>query len=139
MKAQIPLGSVFGIRIGLHYSWLIIAFLISLSLASVLQVNNPGWGAATVCATAIITAALFFLTIIIHDLSHAMVATSNGLSVRSITLFALGGVAQIEKEAKNARTEFWLGIVGPITSLIIGIICLVVLYGLGWRFSQFPK
>ncbi len=139
MRAQIPLGSVFGIKIGLHYSWLIIAFLISLSLGTNFGATNPEWGTVIIWLTAIATALLFFLTIIVHELSHAIVAKSHGLPVRSITLFALGGVAEIEKEARDARTEFWLGIVGPITSFVIGSICLAVLYGLGWKPPNFPR
>ena len=139
MKAQIPLGTILGIKIGLHYSWLIIAFLISLSLGSNFTATNPEWGPVAIWATAIATAVLFFVTIVVHELSHAMVAKFHGLPVRSITLFALGGVAQIEKEAGDARTEFWLGIVGPITSFVIGTICLAVLYAFGWKPPHFPK
>lgn len=139
MRAQIPLGTVSGIRIGLHYSWLIIAFLISLSLGSNFAATNPEWGPGIIWATAIATALLFFVTIVVHELSHAMVAKSHGLPVRSITLFALGGVAEIEQEAGDARTEFWLGIVGPITSFVIGTICLAVLYGFGWKPPHFPR
>jgi Zn-dependent protease/predicted transcriptional regulator len=139
MRAQIRLGRVFGVRIGLHYSWLIIAFLISLSLGSNFGATNPEWGSWIIWATAITTALLFFLTIVVHELSHAIVAKSHGLPVRSITLFALGGVAEIEKEAGDARTEFWLGIVGPITSFVIGTICLAVLYGFGWKPPHFPR
>jgi Zn-dependent protease len=101
--------------------------------------NNPEWGDGVIWTTSIITSLLFFLTIVVHELSHAIVAKSHGLPVRSITLFALGGVAEIEKEAGDARTEFWLGIIGPITSFVIGIICLAVLYGFGWRPPNFPR
>lgn len=139
MRAQIRLGSVFGVRIGLHYSWVIIAFLISLSLVGHFRMNNPEWGDVVIWTISIFTSLLFFLTIVVHELSHAMVAKSHGLPVRSITLFALGGVAEIEKEAGDARTEFWLGIVGPITSFVIGTICLAVLYGFGWRPPHFPR
>lgn len=67
----------------------------------------------------------------VHELSHAAVAKARGLPVRSITLFALGGVAQIEKEASDAKTEFWMGIAGPITSALIGLICLGLAAGIG--------
>ena len=133
MKAQIKLGSVFGVRIGLHYSWLIIALLISFSLAGQFRVHNPEWGEGVIWATAIVTALLFFTAIVVHELSHAMVAKARGLPVRSITLFALGGVAEIEKEATDAKTEFWIGIIGPITSLLIGVFCLAVVLAFGCK------
>ena len=95
MHATIRLGRIFGIQIGLHYSWLLVAF----SLAAQFRSDNPGWGERTIWATAILTAVLFFVTIIMHELSHSVVAKARGLPVRSITLFALGGVAEIDKDA----------------------------------------
>ena len=77
--------------------------------------------------------------IVVHELSHAIVAKARGLPVRSITLFALGGVAQIEKEAADAKTEFWMGIIGPITSFVIGLICLLLTVALGWRPPDLPQ
>jgi Zn-dependent protease len=139
MKAQIKLGRIFGVEIGLHYSWFLIAFLITLSLAEQFRVNNPDWSYNLRWALAVFTAVLFFVAIILHELSHALVAKARGLPVRSITLFALGGVAQIEKEAADAKTEFWMGIIGPITSLVIGAICLAITVALGWTPPEFPK
>src|SRR6266480_788404 len=132
MKAQIKLFRIFGIQIGLHYSWLLIAVLIVLSLAGQFAATNAQWGTNIIWGVAVLTALLFFATIVIHELSHAAIAKARGLPVRSITLFALGGVAQIEKEASDAKTEFWMGIAGPITSAVIGIICLGIAAGVGW-------
>jgi Zn-dependent protease/predicted transcriptional regulator len=87
---------------------------------------------------ALITALLFFVSIVLHELSHAIVAKARGLPVRSITLFALGGVAEIEKEAVDAKTEFWMGIAGPITSFVIGVICLALAVAFGFRPPEFP-
>lgn len=139
MKAQIKLGRIFGVEIGLHYSWFIIALLITLSLAAQFSLNNPDWSDSLRWGLAIITAVLFFAAIVIHELSHAVVAKARGLPVRSITLFALGGVAEIEKEAADAKTEFWMGIVGPITSFVIGVICLGIALALGWTPPGFPQ
>jgi Zn-dependent protease/CBS domain-containing protein len=139
MQAQIKLGRIFGIQIGLHYSWLIIAFLVTLSLVAHFYATNPQWGAGMIWATAIITALLFFVAIIAHELSHAAVAQTRGLPVRAITLFALGGVAQIEKDAADAKTEFWMGIAGPIASVIIGLVCLALSLALGWRPPTMPQ
>jgi Zn-dependent protease/predicted transcriptional regulator len=138
MQAQIRLGSIQGVKIGLHYSWLIIALLITLSLRAYFRLHNPEWGEGVIWATAIITTLFFFTTIVAHELSHASVAKAHGLPVRSITLFALGGVAEIEQETPDARTEFWIGIIGPITSCLIGLICLGVVLAFGWAPSVFP-
>jgi Zn-dependent protease/predicted transcriptional regulator len=121
-----------GVEIGLHYTWFIIALLITLSLAEHFRAHNPEWSGNVIWGTAIITALLFFSCIIAHELAHATVAKARGLPVRSITLFALGGVAQIEKEASDAKTEFWIGIIGPITSLLIGVLCLGLALEFGW-------
>jgi Zn-dependent protease len=139
MKAQIKLGRIFGVRVGLHYSWLIIALLVTLSLVGQFHAINQQWGTGVIWATALITSLLFFTTLLLHELSHAAVARSRGLPVRSITLFALGGVAQIEKEPTDARTEFWIGIVGPITSIVIGAACLTLAWSLGWSRMREPR
>jgi Zn-dependent protease len=139
MRAQIKLGRIFGVEIGLHYSWFIIALLITFSLAGHFQENNPGWRDGLRWGVAIVTAVLFFAAIVLHELSHAIVAKMRGLPVRSITLFALGGVAQIEKEAADAKTEFWMGIIGPITSFVIGMLCLAITVALGWKPPEFPQ
>src|SRR5712664_1903135 len=138
MKAHIKLGHIFGIEIGLHLSWFIIALLIVLSLADQFHAFNSKWGEGVIWSTAIGTSLLFFAAIIAHELSHAMVAKARRLPVRSITLFALGGVAQIEKEAGEASTEFWMGVAGPIMSMLIGVICLTVAWAFGWSPLTIP-
>ena len=105
MKAQIKLFKIFGIQIGLHYSWLLIALLVVLSLVGQFTATNPRWGSTVIWGLAVLTALLFFAAIVVHELSHAVVAKARGLPVRSITLFALGGVAQIEKEASDAKNR----------------------------------
>ena len=135
MKAHIRLGRIFGIAIGLHYSWIIIALLVTLSLHSQFAVDHPNWDAATTWGIAIITGLLFFVSIVLHELSHAAVAKLRGIPVRAITLFALGGVAQIEKDAADAKSEFWMGIIGPIASIVIGVVCLLLAWLLGWNFA----
>jgi Zn-dependent protease/predicted transcriptional regulator len=136
MKAQIKLFKIFGIQIGLHYSWLLIALLVVLSLVGQFTATNPRWGSTVIWGLAVLTAFLFFAAIVVHELSHAVIAKARGLPVRSITLFALGGVAQIEKEAPDAKTEFWMGIAGPITSALIGLMCLGIAAAIGWTPSR---
>ena len=135
MKAHIKLGRIFGIAVGLHYSWIIIALLVTLSLRSQFAVDHPAWDVSTTWTIAIVTAVLFFVSILLHEFSHAAVAKLRGIPVRAITLFALGGVAQIEKDAADAKSEFWMGIIGPITSIVIGLMCLLLAWLLGWNFA----
>jgi Zn-dependent protease/predicted transcriptional regulator len=85
-----------------------------------------------------ITALLFFTAIVAHELSHAIVARRRGLPVRAITLFALGGVAQLEKDPEDAKTEFLVSIVGPIASAAIGFACLMLAGLLGWTMTAEP-
>ncbi|MBZ5531643.1 MAG: site-2 protease family protein [Acidobacteriia bacterium] len=120
MRSHIKLGRIFGIEIGIHYSWFIIALLITLSLAAQFRAMNKQWSEQTVWAAAALTALLFFLCLLAHELSHSLVARAHKLPVSRITLFALGGVSVIEKEAQDAWTEFLVAIVGPITSVVIG-------------------
>jgi Zn-dependent protease/CBS domain-containing protein len=124
VRSQIKLGRVFGIQIGLHYSWFIIAFLIFFSLSAQFHASNPQWGDALILALAAVTGILFFISLLLHELSHSVMAKSRGLPVREITLFALGGVSQMEKSATSAKTEFWMAFVGPLTSTCIGLVCL---------------
>lgn len=126
MRSQIKLGRIAGIEIGLHYSWFIIAFLIALSLASRFRSLTPAWNPEVVWIAAGITAVLFFATLLLHELAHSVVAQSRGLRVRAITLFALGGVSQIESDAPDAKSEFWIAIVGPITSAVLAGIFLLL-------------
>jgi len=126
VRSQINLGSVFGIKIGLHYSWFIIAFLIVFSLSAQFHASNPEWGDGLILTLAVLTAILFFISLLLHELAHSVVAKSRGLPVREITLFALGGVSQIEKEPTTAKMEFWMAFVGPLTSAVIGLVCLAL-------------
>jgi Zn-dependent protease/CBS domain-containing protein len=122
MHSQIKLGRIAGIQIGLHYSWFIIALLIAFSLASHFHAVRPEWNVVLVWTCAIVTSIFFFVVLLLHELAHSIVAKSRGLRVRAITLFALGGVSQIESEAADAKSEFWIAIVGPLTSLLIGLL-----------------
>jgi Zn-dependent protease/predicted transcriptional regulator len=133
MKSNIRLGKVAGIEIGLHYSWFIIAALIAFSLGQRFHQANPGWGTWQVWVAALLTAVLFFVTLLLHELAHSLVAQARGLKVKSITLFALGGVSQIEGDSPDSKTEFWVAIAGPLTSQVIGFSCLGIAAGLGWH------
>src|SRR5262245_31517231 len=86
MESNIRLGRIFGVEIGLHYSWIIIALLIAFSLAGRFQTLHPDWGGGVAWVTAIITAALFFEFIIVDALSHVMVASVRGMDMNWIVM-----------------------------------------------------
>ncbi len=138
MQAQVKLGRIAGISIGLHYSWFIIAVLITLSLAGRFHSVTPPWSDTVVWSAAIVTGVLFFAALLAHELAHSLVAKAKGLRVRAITLFALGGVSQIESEAKDAKSEFWIAIVGPLASLVIGVVFLLLAGPSSWSLTKEP-
>lgn len=137
MRTHISLGRVFGIEVGLHYSWFLIAALIVFSLGGYFRTINPGWSSAVVWSLAALTGLLFFVSLVLHELSHSLVARARRLPVHSITLFALGGVSQIEKGANSAKTEFLVAIVGPLTSLAVGAVSLLLAWAAGWQPAGF--
>ena len=138
MRAQIKLGRIFGISIGLHYSWIIIAVLIVFSLSQQFAAVHRDWRDAVIWGTAILTALLFFVCIVLHELGHSVVAQSRGIRVPSIVLFALGGVSQMESESPDAKTEFWMALAGPLVSFILGFFCLGLAHLAGWQGGSSP-
>jgi Zn-dependent protease/CBS domain-containing protein len=126
MRSHIKLGRVFGITIGLHYSWFLIAVLIVLSLSQVFRVANSAWAPSFVLTLAILSGLLFFVSLLLHELAHSLLARSVGIPVREITLFALGGVSNIEETPASAKSEFWIAFAGPLTSAVLGFIFMVI-------------
>jgi len=122
----VRLGRIFGIDIGFDYSWLFIVFLLTWSLASTFAHLHPDWSGILSLGIALLAALLFFLSVVLHELAHSLVARAFGVPVRSITLFLFGGVSNIEREPPSPKAEFLTAIVGPLTSILIGIILLVV-------------
>ena len=123
MQPLIRVGRIAGIEIGIHYTWLLIAVLITGSFIGYLSDTHRLWPARTIWSAAIVISALFFLSVMLHEMAHALVARAYGMHVRTITLFALGGVTRIEKQAANPTAEFWMGLAGPLMSAALGILC----------------
>ena len=126
MPGSIRLGKIAGIEITINYTWIIIVVLITWSLATAFMAIYPGWGTVTYWIVGFIAAILLFVSVLLHELAHSLVARSQGLPVRSITLFIFGGVSNIEREPQSAGVEFWMAIVGPITSIVIGVIAFLL-------------
>lgn len=120
MRASLTFGKIFGIPIGVHSSWFLVAALITWSLAGgYFPQEYPTWGSATYWIVGAITAALFFASVLVHELGHSIVALREGVPVRGITLFIFGGVAQIGSEPPTAGAEFRIAIAGPVTSFAL--------------------
>ncbi len=115
-----------GIDVTVDWSLLIIFALITTSLASGLFPQwHPAWSPATSWLTALAAAVLFFASVLAHELSHSLVGRANGIRIKRITLFVFGGMAQMENEPGRWPAELWMAIVGPVTSLVIGVLCLL--------------
>ena len=118
---SVRLTTIRGIEVGLHYSWFIIFFLITFSLTTRFASEHPHWTTVEHYTVAIATSLLFFASIFLHELAHSFVALAKGIHVRSITLFAFGGVAQIGREPDRPLTEFQIAVAGPIASALLAV------------------
>jgi Zn-dependent protease/predicted transcriptional regulator len=120
-------GQVVGIDIHVDLSLAIVFSLITLSLGTGLfPAWHPEWSPLVTWVTALAAAFSFFVSILIHELSHALVGRARGIPINAITLFVFGGVAQLEHEPHAWRAELWMAIAGPITSLVLGLLFLVL-------------
>jgi Zn-dependent protease/CBS domain-containing protein len=123
MGESFRLGTIAGIRIGVNWSWLVVFALIVWTLdASVFPDQNPGLSEGTYFAMSVVAAVLFFASLLLHELGHAIVARREGMEIEGITLWLFGGVAQFKGTFPSARAEFRIGIAGPLVSLVLGLL-----------------
>jgi Zn-dependent protease len=126
-RHNIPLGRILGIPIALDYSWFLIFGLLTWSLASsYYPAEFKNWPPLLYWFMGAATAILLFVSVLLHELGHSVVALRFKVPVRSITLFLFGGVAQIGAEPPSARAEFLIAIAGPAMSLALAIVFSVV-------------
>lgn len=127
---------IWGFQVRADASWLLLALLITWSLAAgVFPYAYKGLDRQTYWLMGVLGAAGIFFSIIFHELSHSLVARRYELDIKSITLFVFGGVAQMEKEPPTPAAEFWMAIAGPIASVLIGMFMALAALGgqsLGW-------
>ena len=130
MTASLRIAKIWGIPIGLHWSWFIIFALVTFSLsAGMFPRDYPGLSPAAYWTLGVVTSLLFFASVLLHELGHAALALRYGVPMREINLFIFGGVAVMTKESPSAKAEFWIAIAGPVVSLLLaagfGLIWLV--------------
>ena len=128
VEATVNIARVRGIDVGLHFSWFIVVVLFTVIFAeSQYPSTYPDWSETAYWGIAIASVLLLFLSVLLHEFGHALVAQSRGVEVKSITLFIFGGVAGLAKESDDAADEFWIAIAGPIVSVV-----LAGMFGISW-------
>jgi Zn-dependent protease/CBS domain-containing protein len=123
---SIRLGTIFGIPVGVNYSWFIVFVLITMSLTTQFNHMHPEWTFTEHLLLGIVTSVLFFTSVLLHELGHSVVALKYHIPVREITLFIFGGVASIGKEPQKPVHEFNIAVAGPAVSFVLGITFYVV-------------
>lgn len=123
MSPSVRLGRVFGIEIGFNWSLLFVFALITWSLASAFPGDVPGRPVWMYWIAGLSGAAAFYLCLLAHELSHALMARRQGVRVAGITLWLFGGVSRLDAEPESAADEAAITVVGPLTSLVIAGLC----------------
>ncbi|GAB6071987.1 site-2 protease family protein [Venenivibrio stagnispumantis] len=126
---MIKLFKIFGIQINLDYSWFIIFFLVSFTLANYYYPSfYPNQNVIIYYLTGMVSAILLFASVLLHELSHSLMAIRFGIPVKDINLFIFGGVAMIEEEPHTPKEEFLIAVAGPLMSIFLGIIFFTISY-----------
>jgi Zn-dependent protease/CBS domain-containing protein len=128
-KNSIPFGRIFGIPLGIDYSWFLIFVLFTWSFATgYYPAEFKNWSAVEYWAVGAVTAVVLFASVLLHELGHSWMALRYKIPVRSITLYIFGGISHISVEPTSALSEFWITIAGPIVSFALaGIFALLTI------------
>ena len=117
---HVTLFRLLGFEVKLDLSWIFLAVLVTWTLAAgYFPSAHPGLGTPAYWSMAVIGALGLFASIVLHELSHSVVARGYGMQIAGITLFIFGGVAEMREEPPSARAEFFMAIAGPIASLVL--------------------
>lgn len=127
MNPTLSLGRIAGIKVGLNWSWAIVFALIAWSLAAaVFPAQDPGLSKGAYVAMGLVAAGLFFLSLLLHELGHAVVARREGMEIEGITLWLFGGVARFRGMFPGPGAEFRIAVAGPFVTLLIGVACVLI-------------
>lgn len=133
MPGSLRIGKVIGIDLYIHAGWLIILVLLTWSLAGDRFVQlAPTWTSSTYWITALITSLLFFVSVLTHEVAHALLARAHGLTVIRMTLFIFGGIEELEQAPRSPGSELQIALIGPGISLLLAGLC----YGLALPFAN---
>jgi Zn-dependent protease len=126
---SIHLGRIFGIPVGVDYSWFLVFVLFTWTFATgYYPAEFKNWSTVEYWAVGAVTAVMLFASVLLHELGHSWVALRYKIPVRSITLYIFGGISQISAEPASALSEFWITIAGPIVSFALaGIFALLTI------------
>ena len=120
---SVRIGALFGVDIHLDASVVVIFVLVVWVLgANVFPSWHPQWSGALNWTTSLLAGIAFFVSLLLHELAHSLMARRLGVPVPRITLFMLGGVSEMQDEPANPKQEFWIAIVGPATSAGLGVL-----------------
>ena len=126
-KQSISLGRLFGIPIYVDYSWFLIFALLTWTLAvGYFPSQFKNWPTVEYWLIGAATAIMLFVSVLLHELGHSIVALFYKIPVRSITLFIFGGISQISSEPTTPLSEFLISIAGPFVSVLLGVIFFII-------------
>jgi Zn-dependent protease len=122
---SLPLLRIFGIRVGVNYSWFLVLFVVIFVLWDSLS-DTLDASSTTVYVVAVVAAASFFASIVAHELGHALAARREGIAVEGIDLFLFGGVMKMSRDTDSPGAEFRVAVAGPLVTLLLMIVASVV-------------
>jgi Zn-dependent protease/CBS domain-containing protein len=129
VRASFQVARIRGIAIEIHVSWLLILGVLSWSLSDVVfPATYDDWSTMEYWVVGTLASLLFFVTVLLHELAHALVAIRRGLPVPRITLFIFGGVSHLGRQPASAREELAIAVAGPITSFAAAVVCLALAF-----------
>lgn len=120
------IGKLFGIDIVVNLSWIFIFAFVAWALIDQGPFRTIAISPVQRITLGIITAILFFASVLSHELAHSLVARKRGIPIKRITLFIFGGVSSLEGEPNTAPVEAWIAFVGPLTSLVLGVVFIAI-------------
>ncbi len=119
-SGSIRLGKIFGIPVGVDYSWFLVLILFTWTFAvGYFPAEFTNWSTTQYWVVGAITALMLFGSVLLHELGHSLVALRYKIPVRNITLFIFGGISQISEEPVSALSEFWITFAGPVVSFVL--------------------